>query len=86
VNFFFKWIYLSLLGLQFVLALGNRPKGERFAYVTTLWYVIGFSILMSSHIQRRIYAFLSVYLFACSIILTVKSFSVGPVTNFNWLP
>jgi len=48
-----------VLALQFILALGNRPKGERFAYVASLW----------------IYAFLSVYLFTCSIILTVKSFS-----------
>lgn len=59
VNFAFKWLYLSVLALQFVLALGNRPKGERLAYVATLW----------------IYAFLSVYLFTCSIILTVKSFA-----------
>jgi chitin synthase len=32
----------------------------------------------------RVYAFLSVYLFTCSIILTVKSFSVGSVANSNW--
>jgi chitin synthase len=39
VNLAFKWIYLSFLALQFILALGNRPKGERFAYSLTLWYV-----------------------------------------------
>lgn len=33
------WIYLVFLVLQFVLALGNRPKGERMAYTVTLWYV-----------------------------------------------
>jgi chitin synthase len=37
VNLAFKWIYLSFLALQFILALGNRPKGERFAYTLTLW-------------------------------------------------
>ncbi|EEB96911.1 hypothetical protein MPER_03866, partial [Moniliophthora perniciosa FA553] len=36
VNFGFKWIYLAFLALQFVLALGNRPKGERAAYTVTL--------------------------------------------------
>lgn len=39
VNQALKWIYLSFLALQFVLALGNRPKGERMAYTVTLWYV-----------------------------------------------
>ena len=33
------WIYIVFLVLQFVLALGNRPKGERTAYTVTLWYV-----------------------------------------------
>jgi chitin synthase len=35
VNLAFKWLYLGSLALQFVLALGNRPKGERGLYVTT---------------------------------------------------
>lgn len=34
-----KWVYLAFLCLQFILALGNRPKGERLAYTITLWYV-----------------------------------------------
>jgi hypothetical protein len=38
VNLVFKWIYLAFLALQFVLALGNRPKGERTAYAITLWF------------------------------------------------
>lgn len=37
VNLALKWIYLSFLALQFILALGNRPKGERMAYTITLW-------------------------------------------------
>ncbi|KAG8830026.1 Chitin synthase, class 2 [Serendipita sp. 399] len=31
-NLTLKWIYLAFLALQFVLALGNRPKGERFMH------------------------------------------------------
>ncbi|KAF8322251.1 glycosyltransferase family 2 protein [Clavulina sp. PMI_390] len=58
VNDSFKWIYLGVLALQFVLALGNRPKGERFAYLATLC----------------IFAFLSLYLIVCSFWLTVKAF------------
>ncbi|KDR83783.1 hypothetical protein GALMADRAFT_236148 [Galerina marginata CBS 339.88] len=62
VNLAFKWLYLSFLGLQFILALGNRPKGERLPYTLTLW----------------VYAFLAVYLLVCSIWLTVVSFSELP--------
>ncbi|KAF8591568.1 glycosyltransferase family 2 protein [Ramaria rubella] len=58
VNLAFKWVYLAFLALQFVLALGNRPKGERLTYAITLW----------------VYAFLSLYLIVCSIDLTVHSF------------
>jgi len=58
VNMVLKWIYLSFLALQFVLALGNRPKGERGAYTATLW----------------VYAILAVYLLVCSFWLTIKAF------------
>ncbi|KII94830.1 glycosyltransferase family 2 protein [Plicaturopsis crispa FD-325 SS-3] len=62
VNLAFKWIYLAFLGLQFVLALGNRPKGERAAYSATLW----------------VYAILAVYLLVCSFWLTGKAFAKIP--------
>ncbi|KAI0346769.1 glycosyltransferase family 2 protein [Trametopsis cervina] len=62
VNLAFKWIYLSFLALQFVLALGNRPKGERGLYAATLW----------------VYAFLSLYLLICSFWLTGKAFANIP--------
>ncbi|KAJ7904483.1 glycosyltransferase family 2 protein [Mycena olivaceomarginata] len=62
VNNGFKWLYLSFLALQFVLALGNRPKGERFAYTATLW----------------VYAFLALYLLVCSFWLTGKAFGNIP--------
>ncbi|KAJ3559212.1 hypothetical protein NM688_g478 [Phlebia brevispora] len=58
VNEVLKWIYLAFLALQFVLALGNRPKGEKTAYVATFW----------------VYAVLAVYLLVCSFALTIKAF------------
>jgi chitin synthase len=67
VNFAFKWIYLAFLALQFILALGNRPKGERFAYALTLW----------------VYAFLAVYLLVCSFWLTVIAFASIPAQLRN---
>ncbi|KDQ64296.1 glycosyltransferase family 2 protein [Jaapia argillacea MUCL 33604] len=62
VNEAFKWLYLVFLALQFVLALGNRPKGERMAYAITLW----------------VYAFLALYLLVCSFWLTIIAFSDIP--------
>ncbi|KAF9043755.1 chitin synthase [Hymenopellis radicata] len=62
INFGLKCLYLGFLVLQFVLALGNRPKGERFAYTLTLW----------------VYAVLSVYLLVCSFWLTSLAFKEIP--------
>ncbi|KAK7696039.1 Chitin synthase, class 7 [Cerrena zonata] len=62
VNLAFKWIYLAFLALQFILALGNRPKGERGAYALTLW----------------VYALLALYLLICSFALTVQAFTKIP--------
>ncbi|KAH9949695.1 chitin synthase-domain-containing protein [Amylocystis lapponica] len=62
VNEVLHWIYLVLLALQFVLALGNRPKGERWTYVATLG---GFAVL-------------AIYLLVCSLALTVKAFLAIP--------
>ncbi|KZP32897.1 glycosyltransferase family 2 protein [Athelia psychrophila] len=62
VNLGLKWLYLAFLALQFILALGNRPKGERAAYTITLW----------------VYAFLAVYLIVCSFALTGKAFANIP--------
>ncbi|KAJ7770930.1 glycosyltransferase family 2 protein [Mycena maculata] len=62
INEALKWIYLIFLALQFILALGNRPKGERFAYTVTLW----------------VYAVLAVYLLVCSFWLTATAFAGIP--------
>ncbi|KAI3597856.1 chitin synthase [Moniliophthora roreri] len=62
VNFGFKALYLSFLALQFILALGNRPKGERTAYAITLW----------------VYAVLFAYLLVCAFWLTIVMFTHLP--------
>ncbi|KAF8884113.1 glycosyltransferase family 2 protein [Infundibulicybe gibba] len=62
LNTSLRWTYLALLALQFILALGNRPKGERVAYSITLW----------------VYAFLSIYLLVCSFWLTGAAFAKLP--------
>lgn len=77
-NLALKWIYLAFLALQFVLALGNRPKGEKGAYVATLWCVrsVASCDACSPSMQYRVYAFLALYLLVCSFALTIKAFAV----------
>ncbi|EJF62799.1 glycosyltransferase family 2 protein [Dichomitus squalens LYAD-421 SS1] len=62
VNFALKMIYLAFLALQFILALGNRPKGERMTYNITFW----------------VYGVLSLYLLVCSFWLTIVAFKTIP--------
>jgi hypothetical protein len=58
--------------VQFVLALGNRPKSERGLHLLTLW----------------IYAVLAAYLVVCSVILSVHAFKVSRIWadlgSFKW--
>lgn len=35
VNSALMWIYLAFLAMQFILALGSRPKGEKSLYLAT---------------------------------------------------
>lgn len=48
---------LLLLALQIILALGNRPKAEKFTYTTSI----------------AVYALLSLYLIANTVVLAVKA-------------
>jgi chitin synthase len=48
-----QYIYLAFLGLQFVLALGNRPKGSKWSYLTSFvvfgaiqFYIIVLSVYL----------------------------------------
>ncbi|KAH8925253.1 glycosyltransferase family 2 protein [Atractiella rhizophila] len=68
VNWGLEVLYLSTVSLQVILALGNRPKGERFVYATCFW----------------IFAGLSLYLIANTILLTVKAFCpIGTLLDQN---
>ena len=58
VNSSLVWLYGATVALQFILALGNRPKGEVWSYV--------FSFV--------VFAILGYYLMFCAIWLTVKAF------------
>ncbi|KAF8623755.1 hypothetical protein AX15_006198 [Amanita polypyramis BW_CC] len=58
INSALMWIYLIFLAMQFVLALGSRPKAEKRAYSVSLW----------------VFAILSAYLLVCSFWLTGRSF------------
>lgn len=57
-----KYVYLGLLGMQFILALANRPKSERVAYTASFY----------------IFAALAVYLIVCSLWLTGRSLADIP--------
>lgn len=65
INLACKWVYVFFLVLQFVLALGNRPKGEK----TT--YVVSFCV----------FGILGLYLIATSLALTVKAFLATNLTS-----
>lgn len=52
-----KWVYVFFLVLQFVLALGNRPKGEKATYIASF----------------IVFGLLGLYLIGASLALTVKA-------------
>lgn len=56
INTVLKYIYLAFVLLQFILALGNRPKGSRWSYITSFCvfgvvqaYVIVLSLQLVIH-------------------------------------
>ncbi|GAA94465.1 glycosyltransferase family 2 protein [Mixia osmundae IAM 14324] len=53
------WIWAGTLALSFIIALGNRPKGEAGTYVLMFW----------------IFALLGYYLLVCAVWLTIKAFT-----------
>lgn len=58
VNSALQWIYLAFLAMQFILALGSRPKGEKGLYITTF----------------VVYGLMSIYLMVCAVWLMIVSF------------
>ncbi|MBW0494345.1 hypothetical protein O181_034060 [Austropuccinia psidii MF-1] len=57
-NWVLKIIYLSLVGLQVILALGNRPKGEKAVYVMSF----------------VVFGLFAAYLLAMTLVLTIQAF------------
>lgn len=63
VNTVLKYIYLGFLLLQFILALGNRPKGSRWSYITSFC----------------VFGIIQLYIIILSIYLVVHAFTQGPI-------
>ncbi|KAK0522442.1 Chitin synthase, class 1 [Tilletia horrida] len=59
VNTVARWVYIFFIVLQFILALGNRPKGEKITY----------------YISFVVFGILGTYLMVISLWLTVVSFT-----------
>ena len=62
-NTVLKYLYLGFVLLQFILALGNRPKGSKYTYVTSFC----------------VFAGIQLYLIILSLYLVVKAFLPGNV-------
>lgn len=58
-NTLLKYLYLAVLALQFILALGNRPKGSRWTYI----------------ISFCVFGFIMLYITMDSLYLVVRAFS-----------
>ena len=59
LNVVIQYLYLAVVLLQFILALGNRPKGSRYSYIGSFVF----------------FAIVQIYIIADSIYLVVNAFS-----------
>jgi chitin synthase len=66
VNTVVKYVYLGLLLLQFILALGNRPKGSKFSYLASF---VAFGLIQ-------------VYIVVDSLYLVIRAFTGGAPMDF----
>lgn len=66
-NTVLKYLYLGFLLLQFILALGNRPKGSRWTYITSFC----------------VFGFIQLYIIILSIYLVVKAFTSPTEAKLN---
>jgi chitin synthase len=67
INTLVKYIYLAFLLLQFILALGNRPKGSKFSYLASF---VAFGIIQ-------------IYVVVDALYLVVRAFSGKNAIDFN---
>lgn len=68
INLALQWVYIFFVVLQFVLALGNRPKGEKTTY----------------RISFVIFAILGLYATLVAVALTVKAFAAADAKSGNF--
>lgn len=61
INTIIKYFYLAFLLLQFILALGNRPKGSKWSYIVSFCF----------------FGLVQAYVVACSLYLVVNAFTHG---------
>jgi chitin synthase len=67
VNTVLKYLYLAFLLLQFILALGNRPKGSRWSYIVSFF----------------VYALIQLYIIIMSLYLVVHAFTSKNETDID---
>lgn len=67
VNTIVKYAYLGFLLLQFILALGNRPKGSKFSYLASF----------------VVFGIIQIYVVVDALYLVVRAFSGGAPMDFN---
>lgn len=65
INTLLKYIYLGVLFLQFILALGNRPKGSRWSYIASFC----------------VFAVVQLYVVVDSLYLVIHAFTSGILDN-----
>ncbi|BAE62281.1 chitin synthase [Aspergillus flavus] len=66
INTIVKYVYLGLLLLQFILALGNRPKGSRFSYLTSF----------------VVFGIIQIYVVVDALYLVVRAFTNSDAIDF----
>ncbi|PSN73412.1 chitin synthase B [Corynespora cassiicola Philippines] len=66
-NTVLQYLYLAFLGLQFILALGNRPKGSRWSYLTSF----------------VVFGFIQLYIVILSMYLVVQAFTNTESTGLD---
>ncbi|KAJ5288921.1 Chitin synthase G [Penicillium angulare] len=67
INTVIKYVYLGFLLLQFILALGNRPKGSKFSYLASF----------------VVFGLIQLYIVIDSIYLVIRAFSGGAPMDFT---
>lgn len=67
VNIILKYLYLAFLLLQFILALGNRPKGSKWSYITSF----------------VVFGLIQLYIVVLSMYLVVHALTSNSETDFD---